>query len=907
MSERIVGLPYSVKSDYMIEFLVPRKLNSSHGSNQTFRDLIVLLDDVTQGDIEKMKKHGFVLQTMQHDVTGNEMGNMDNSTWGNLLESLKNPKHNLADEDLATFRTEIELRRGFLGQKRNPFWVNTPVIVKSVEREKRSALASTFGCKQVSGVRTFLPFELLLFLTEFCGEMQRLISQAEKVVHNQYELQKRLEETRMDINAFRAKGERVSTEEEARLCYLEISLSIAKSQHTHLGDQISKGFRTVTDSLNKLKSDGVFRNKDSETNFTEFLKHIGYEKTDNRQTNTFGGAFNFNAVKPSSNQLHDTLKEVIKVVQYFYKLNHWGTFHVLKDISRSLTFSSLDTLRSQSTKFNAMYKPKTKRHDSRIPTDFRIPEVLTAPDVIALVRQFDSKLCRILSGKENDMNAYFSTGRNIKGHYQLQRTAPAALTSNRNESLSDELLKVADKRVKVGIALFDSFSNSIEMKSVSNIVIHPRTTATEGVFLTPAKVVSLFYMDFSMMTTVDYEEADIFLQKTKLTSGEESVRFMAAIQQFNNSLLRYDLDTSQASIDEFNSGKLVERRPGSKPDMFDVFRTPHSCGESNSSRMEVQDDTTPKAHLMFVPVLQSILTFMEKHDEFDLFIDPLCANSYVLGPDACYAVVAIDSCGHAMHVFDPTSSTDEGQRRRRLLAIVIVMLSMSVKFRKPYAASASSTFNSFSNFYTVPIYSSTKAKKAWFEELSQLAEQIIRDYQRCQPPMLYHNKSPFSAQDVVAVPYKYEIPGIGADKKPTIKTEVELVDVARPIMSIVLSCKYARYFVDNWAPPSYKNPDLIAPLSPDGFIQRERNSFGSGGENVYMADAIKKVCGAVFRVPKIYVPTHFGKTGNNKNNSKGQGNNQGRNNNQGRGNNNRGRGNNNRGRGNNNRGRGNGP
>jgi hypothetical protein len=121
---------------------------------------------------------------------------------------------------------------------------------------------------------------------------------------------------------------------------------------------------------------------------------------------------------------------------------------------------------------------------------------------------------------------------------------------------------------------------------------------------------------------------------TRGVNPKQQEAFAAAIQHFNDCLLRYDLDLSQKTLDDFNSRKDPpdhhKRQDPAKIDFFDVLNTPLHCGDKSrtsfatpSYRPTAGQSDTPQGHLMFVPVLQSIVDFIQKRDEFDLFID-LC-------------------------------------------------------------------------------------------------------------------------------------------------------------------------------------------------------------------------------------------------------------------------------------------
>ena len=890
------GLPYYLKSDLMIEVPVPRRNDSSDRSkSQTFRQLTVLFDDISQMD--EYRRQGFELSTSEHDLTGNAVSSMNKADYDNILERMKNTTKNEKDrvtqEEMATFRVELELRRAFLDQKHSPFKVVTPSVVKSVDSDRTSRpVAFVFGCKQISDVRKFQqPFVLLRFLTEFCEEMLKLLS--ENKTRTQRELMNELGLLRTETDYIRAAGERVPAREQARQCFYEISLAIAKSMQSSLANSVLRGMRACADQLANV---GLFQKKDTSANFAEFVKIIANDDKQDRPN------------QKTTRSISDKLREVIRIVRLFHKLNQWSAFHVSKDVTRSLTNDELEHLRFQSQKFKVIYTPIQKYRDANTSIEYRVPEVLTTPDIIALVRQFDSKFCRLLSGEETDMNAYYSTYRDSKGNYRLFRTAPASLTINRLENLSGELQTTASKNIKVGIALYDSWSRALEMKSVSNIILHPKTTGTEGDFLTPARVVSSFYTEFSMMTKVNFDDDDQFMKISRFTIGDDmgnepvtltrgvnpkqQEAFAAAIQQFNDCLLRYDLDLSQKTLDDFNSRKDPpdhhKRQDPAKIDFFDVLNTPLHCGDKSrtsfatpSYRPTAGQSDTPQGHLMFVPVLQSIVDFIQKRDEFDLFIDPLCSNSYVLTQNTCLALVAIDSCDHRIYVYDPTSPDNTVMRHQRLLAIIIVMLSMSVKFRKPYAISAYTTNNAFSSsFYTIP---QAKSKKAWFDQLLQLAEVIVGDYMKTKPaPMMYHNSKTFLSTPV-SIKYTVEKQTPSKDKKPsTITTSEEESEVKIPVISAVLSCRYAEYLVENWT-SSHPTDSRAKLLSPDAFIGHEMSSSGAGASEIYLRNTVKSIFGAVFRVPKTYVPTQFGKKNNNKGQGRGRGRGQGQNRGRGRG------------------------
>ena len=908
--------PYTLKSDLMIELPVPRRIKDSlERSKLTFRDLTILFDDISLS--EDMKKQRFDLATSQQDITGSELSGMNKADWENILERLKtskNDKDKLTQDDMIALRIEMELRRAFQEQKRNAFNVTTPSVVKSVDRDRRSRpITFAFGCKHISDVRKFLqPFELLIFLTEFCEEMLGLL--AENKTHTHHELMKDLELLKRETDNFKAAGERISAREQARQCYYEINLSIAKSRHTPLANNILRGIRNCADQLTNL---GIFQKKDTSANFSEFLKLIGNEsnKPSERQNHvSTGGAYN------STPTMSIKLREVIRIVRLLYRLNHWSAFHVSKDITRSLTTNELESIRFQSQRFKVIYTPVPSFQDNNATIDFRVPEVLTTPDIIALVRQFDSKFCKVLSGKESDMNAYQSTYRDTKGNYRMFRTAPAALTINRMESLSSELLSTAAKRFKVGIALYDSWSRVMEMKSVSNQVLHPKTTGTEGEFLTPAKVVSLFYTEYSMMSKADFDEDDSLINRARLAishdRGDEPVNltkginpkqqeaFMAAIQQYSDCLLRYDLDTSQKTIDEFNSiRQLTENDRRTKPlerphstkyrqDLFDVLNTPLDFGVRGTSDRNITGDlrdseNSPHVHLLFVPVLGSILTFIQKRDEYDLFTEPICSNSFVLTQNTCLALVAVDACDHTVYVYDPATPENAVTSHERLLAIFMALLSMSFKFRKPYAISTtySSASALSSSFYALP---EAKSKKAWFEQLLQLAETMIRDYKKTSPPMLYHNSTKFMANlEGYNVEYKVTKRKIEKGKIIPSQPESKQLAVTVPVISAAMSCRYAEFLIAHWVPPTTTRIDtrMRSSLSPDAFIKHEDELAGAGSHDAYIEKVIKRVFGSVFRVPTPYTPTQFGKKGNNKSN-KGRGQGRGR----GRGNRGRGRG-----------------
>ena len=905
-----VGLPYALKSDLMIELPLPRRTtDSSANFKHTFRQLTFLLDDIDTKVIDDMDRQNFELALTAPDITGSELSGMNKSDWDNSLERLKstvkNDKDKLTHDDMTALRVEIALRRAFSEQKRSPFKVVTPSVIKSVERDRRSKpVALAFGCKHVSDVRKFFHFELLFFLTEFCEEI--LILFAENKVRSQRELMIELGLLQRNSDSFRAAGERVSAREQARQCFFEITLSIVKSAHTPLAINISRGLKNCADQMNNL---GLFQKQDISANFSEFLKTIGTEvsRTERQNTNKrTGGAFF---------SMSNKLQEVLRVVRYLHKLNNWSAFHVSKDVTRSLTTDELESLRFQSQKFKVIYQPVPNSHENNVTVKFRAPQILTTPDIIALVRQFDSKFCKILSGKETDMNAFHSTYRDPKGNYQLFRTALAALTIDRSESLSQELLRTANQKFKVGIAVYDSWTRALEMKSVSNIVLHPRTTGTEGEFLTPAKVVSLFYTEFSMMTKADFDDDDNFLTKARLAIGpdrsdepanitkdvnpKQQEAFMAAIQQYNDCLLRYDMNTSQKAIDSFNSSRqdtlhrhrniLPERCFKTKSrDLFDVLKTPFDCNpdERNTRNLtaEAERDDDPHVHLMFVPVLASILTFIQKRDEYDLFTDPLCGNSYVLTKDTCLALVAINACDHTVYVFDPTSPNTALGKHDRLLAILIAMLSMSVKFRKPYAISSGSNLSS--SYYTIP---ETKTKKAWFEHLLQLAETMIRDYTKMVPPMLYLNSLEFMPNAEYNMKYDVLRNTTRTEKGKTIaqpQLDVKHQLIKMPVISAVLSCRYAEFLLAKWVAPRsiHRDAKSISSFSPDAFITNEFDSAGAGRADDYIESTVKRVFGSVFRVPTPYQPTQFGKKSKNRGQGRGQGpNNRGRGRGRGRG------------------------
>ncbi len=893
------GLPHTLKSDLMVALPVPRRIakDSSDRSRLTFGHLTMLLDDVNA--IKDMKGQGFELANTQYDITGNELSGTNKADWDNALERLKgtgkSEKDRLTQEEMTALRVEIELRRVFSEQKRSAFSVTIPSVVKSVGRERRSKpIAFAFGCKVLRDVRNFLQFELLLFLTEFCEEFAMLMKGRPRSHH---EIMNELNLLRKTYDDFNAAGERVSGREQARQCYLEICLSVNKAASTPLADNLSRGLRTCADQLSSL---GLFQKPDTNANFSDFVKLIGNEfaKPERHHQKT-GGASHYAQV--ASNEL----QEVIRIVRLVYKLNHWSTFHVSKDITRSLTTDELESIRSQSQKFKVMFTPALSQ-ETNTKIDFRVPEVLTTPDLVALVRRFDSKFCRVLSGTETDMNAFHSTFRTSKGHYQLIRTALAALTNNRIDSLSSELLFIASKRFRVGIALYDSWSRALEMKSVSNVVLHPRTTGTEGEFLTPAKVVSLFYTESSMMTQVDFDDDYNLMSKASLSIGadkgdepanliagvnpKQQEAFMAAIQQYSDCLLRFDLDTSQKTIDGFNNAQEQspqQSRAGFSKDKFDVLNTPDDAVghrmSMNPTQLESSDET-PHMHLMFVPVLGPILTFIQKRDEYDLFTDPLCMNSHVLTENSCMTLVAVDACNHTVYVYDPTSPDSATIRHERLLAIFVAMLSMSIKFRKPYAVSTYSSANNLStSFYTT---SESKSKKVWFEHLLQVAETIIRDYRNTSPPMLYLNSSKFMASRYYV---KYHVSKQKIDKGNVMymPAEVKQKLVTTPVLSIALSCRYAEFLTANWTPSKSRNETAARlSLSPDGFIKHETGLAGAGsagGDEAYIDKVVKKIFGSVFRIPTPYVPKLFGKKGNNNGRGKGQGQGPGRGRGRGRG------------------------
>ena len=890
------GLPYTLKSDLMIELPLPRRMtDSSDRFKHTFRQLTFLLDDIDANVIDIMNRQNFQLAVTAPDITGSEVSGMNKSDWDNHLErmksTVKNDKDKLTRDDMTALRVEMKLRRVFLEQKRSPFRVITPSVIKSVERDRRSRPAAfAFGCKHLYDVRKFLHFELLLFLTEFCEEILLLL--AENKMRSQRELMIELGLLQRNGDSFRAAVD-VYAREQARQCYFEICLSIVKSAHTPLANNILRGVKNCADQINNL---GLFKKKDTNANFSEFLKTIGSDDTKPERQNTnkiTGGAYF---------SMSNKLQEVIRIVRYLHKLNNWSAFHVSKDVTKSLTTVELESLIFQSQKFKVIYTPVFNSQDNNTVVKFRVPQVLTTPDIIALVRRFDSKFCKLLSGKETDMNAYHSTYRDPKGNYQLFRAALAALTINRSESLSSELLHTANQRFKVGIALYDSWNHALEMKSVSNIVLHPKTTGTEGEFLTPAKVVSLFYTDYCMMTKADFEDDDNFLTKVRLAinadKGDEPANvtkdvnpkqqeaFMAAIQQYNNCLLRYDMNTSQKTIDNFNSSRqnTLERHTQrsynnkSQKDMFDVLKTPLDCNPSERSTRnitaELENNDDPHVHLLFVPVLDSIVTFIQKRDEYDLFTDPLCGNSYVLTKNTCLALVAVDACDHTVYVYDPTSPNTALGRHERLLAILVAMLSMSVKFRKPYAISSASNLSS--SYYTV---AEAKSKKAWFEQLLQLAETMIRDYTKINPPMLYLNSLEFMPNMEYNIKYDVIRNKTKTEKgksTPFSETEEKQQPVKMPVISAVLSCRYAEFLLDKWVAPRtiHRDARLVSSFSPDAFIKNEVESAGAGRADDYIENIVKRIFGSVFRVPTPYKPTQFGKKSNNKFN-KGQGRGQG--------------------------------
>lgn len=894
MSDRILnmagGLPNALKSDLLVEMPVPRRINdSSDRFRPTFRQLMLIIDDINRKD--EWNQQGFELSTSRQDITGSEISGMNKAEWDNIMDRMKsNSKSHLTQDDMTAVRVEMELRRAFLEQKHSSFFVTTPTVIKSADRQRNiNPVNLNFDCRDTSNVRKFLqPFELLFFLTEFCEETLSLLANDKLPTYQT--VTNELQKLQAHQNLSRATGERMTAREEAKQCYLEITSTIVKAAHTALANSIIQGLRTCVDQLRNL---GLFHKTETSANFSDFVKVIGNESFQGNKTNkTTGGAYNTDSAIP------EKLRQVISIVRYIYKLNHYSTFHFLKDVSKSLDIDRLESIRYQSQKLKVAYTPRTRARKDNANTIIvvRVPEILTTPDLIALVRQFDSKFCRVISGQETDHNAFYSTYRDSKGNYTISRVAPAALTINRTESLSQDLLTPASKNFKVGVALFDSWSRGMQLKTVSNLVLHPRTTGTEGEFLTPGKVVSLFYSDMTMMSKVDFDEDDNFLARARLAvsfdlknepvhltkdaNPKQQEAFTAAIQKFQDCLLRYDLDSSPATIDDFNSQKSLTQSYSQNVQFktsqtrFDVFRT----SNLDTTRFHMAQtaipgqERPPDVHLMFIPVLASILTFIQRRDEYDLFVDPLCANSHVLTRDSCLALVAVDSRDHTLYVFDPMSSNEA--RRERILAILVLMLSMSVRFRKPQAFS-SYTASDFASYYTMSP-TNNKSKKAWFEELLALAQSIIQDYERADPPILYYNSSNFVSEHIQVVQREEEFK-IEKDGKATYGLQREvLMTVPTPVLSAVLTCRYADHLMNNWTIPdsSRKDPTRARNLlSPNAFIQREFGPVGvgaAGGESKYIERIIQRFFGAVFRVPKPYVPYNFGnkgKKGNSSNNN----------------------------------------